>query len=136
MKSFRSFQLDVWSARAVRLVLALFLSMIAACGGGYGGGGGGGGTGMSASAPRITTQPASMTVTAPAPATFTVDATTPSGYALSYQWMMNGTNISGATAASYTTGPTATMNSGEMFSVRVTNAYGSVTSNNAMLTVM
>src|SRR5436305_9824069 len=54
-----------------------------------------------ATAPSITTQPASQTVTVGQTATFTVVAT---GTApLSYAWRKNGTAISGATAASYTT---------------------------------
>ena len=137
MKGFRSSQLEVWSARAMRLLLALFLSMIAACGsGGYGGGGGGGGTGMSASAPQITSQPASMSVTAGMAATFSVTATSPSGYAVSYQWMRSGTSIAGATASTYTTPPTTSADNGAMFNVRVSNAYGNTMSNAATLTVM
>src|SRR5450759_4701550 len=51
--------------------------------------------------PSITTQPTSQTVTAGQTATFSVTA---SGTApLSYQWQKNGTAISGATSASYTT---------------------------------
>src|SRR5947208_16955102 len=57
-----------------------------------------------ATAPSITTQPASQTVTVGQTATFTVVAT---GTApLSYAWRKNGTAISGAPAASYTTPPT------------------------------
>jgi hypothetical protein len=138
MKSFRSFQLNVWSGRALRVALAVCLSMIAACGGGgYGGGGGGmGGTGMSASAPHITSQPTSQSVPLGATATFSVTATSPAGYGLSYQWMRSGAMISGANAASYTTPATTAMDNGAMFSVTVTNSYGSTPSNQAMLTVM
>jgi hypothetical protein len=136
MKGFRSSQLEVWSARATRLLLALFLSMIAACGSGGYGGGGGGGSPMSASAPQITSQPASASVTAGATATFSVTAASPSGYALSYQWMRGGTNIAGATAATYTTPPTTSADNGAMFNVRVSNSYGNTMSNTATLTVM
>ncbi len=89
-------------------------------------------------APSITAQPASLTVTAPATATFSVAATgTP---APTFQWMqsVNGgafSNISGATAASYTTAATTTANNGNQFKCVVTNASGSVTSNAATLTV-
>src|SRR5205814_1050676 len=84
-------------------------------------------------APTITTQPASQTVTAGQTATFTVTAT---GTApLSYQWQKNGTAIGGATAASYTTPATMTSDSGAQFTVVVSNAVGSVTSNAAALTV-
>jgi O-glycosyl hydrolase len=83
--------------------------------------------------PAITTQPLSETVTAGQAATFSVVA---SGTApLNYQWQENGTNIGGATSASYTTPATATTNSGSTFQVVVSNSAGSVTSNAATLTV-
>src|SRR2546422_2254966 len=60
--------------------------------------------------PSITTQPTSQTVTAGQSATFSVAA---SGTApLSYQWRKNGTAISGATSASYTTPATTTADKG------------------------
>jgi O-glycosyl hydrolase len=84
-------------------------------------------------APTITTQPANQTVTTGQTATFTVAAT---GTApLSYQWQKNGTDISGATAASYTTPATASSDNGDVFYVTVSNSIGSVTSNSATLTV-
>src|SRR5271155_3281632 len=84
-------------------------------------------------APSITAQPASVTVTAGQTATFTVAA---SGTApLTYQWLMNGAAISGATVTSYTTPATTTANSGSTFAVVVTNSTGSITSNAATLTV-
>jgi Zn-dependent metalloprotease len=90
----------------------------------------GGGT---TTAPSITSQPASVSVAAGSTASFSVTA---SGTApLSYQWRKNGTNISGATSASYTTPATASADNGATFSVVVSNSAGSVTSNNATLTV-
>jgi Zn-dependent metalloprotease len=87
----------------------------------------------SATAPAITGQPASVTVNAGQTATFSVTAT---GTApLSYQWRKNGTNISGATSASYTTPATTSTDNGATFSVVVSNSAGSATSNNATLTV-
>ena len=81
----------------------------------------------------ITTQPASQTVTAGQTATFTVVA---SGSApLSYQWQKNGTNLSGATAASYNTPVTTTADSGEQFRVIVSDSSGSDPSSVATLTV-
>ena len=62
----------------------------------------------------ISTQPANVSVTAPAAATFTVVATANTADALSYQWQVQQegagawTDIAGATLASYTTGATAT----------------------------
>lgn len=59
------------------------------------------GTTASGQAPAITTQPASLTVTAGNPATFTVVA---SGTApLSYQWQKDGAALTGATSSTYTT---------------------------------
>src|SRR5207248_1698010 len=84
-------------------------------------------------APTITTQPASQTVSAGQTATFTVTA---AGTAtLSYQWQKNGTVIGGATAASHTTPATTAADNGDQFTVVVSNAAGSVTSNAASLTV-
>lgn len=84
-------------------------------------------------APTITTQPASQTVTAGQTAAFSVAA---SGTApLSYQWAMNGTAISGANSASYTTPATTSANNGSQFAVTVSNSAGSVTSAAATLTV-
>ena len=88
---------------------------------------------VKAAMPQITAQPQNATVTAGQTATFSVTAT---GTApLSYQWMMDSTAISGATSASYTTPATTTSNSGESFSVKVTNSAGSATSGAATLTV-
>src|SRR6266568_3479289 len=84
-------------------------------------------------APAITSQPGNQTVTAGQTATFTVAAT---GTApLSYQWQKNGANITGATAAGYTTPATTTADSGSTFAVVVTNTAGTVTSASATLTV-
>src|ERR671925_452020 len=86
-----------------------------------------------ATAPTITTQPANQTVTAGQTATFTVAAT---GTApLSYAWARNGTAISGATSASYTTPATTSSDNGAQFTVKVSNVAGNVTSNPATLTV-
>jgi Immunoglobulin I-set domain len=84
-------------------------------------------------APSITTQPANQPVSVGQTATFSVVAagTAP----LSYQWQKNSANISGATAASYTTPATVTGDNGATFRVVVTNAVTNVTSNSATLTV-
>src|SRR5207253_2050984 len=83
--------------------------------------------------PSIATQPTNQTVTIGQTATFTVVAT---GTApLSYQWQKNGTAISGATSASYTTAATTSSDNGAQFVVVVSNTAGSVTSNAATLTV-
>ena len=90
------------------------------------------GTGV-AVAPSIITQPASISILTGQTATFSVTA---SGTApLTYQWKMNGTNIAGATASTYTTPTETTSNSGAQFTVAVSNAAGTVISNAATLTV-
>jgi len=91
--------------------------------------------GPSSTAPQITAQPLSQTVTANQTATFTVTATgTP---APTYQWQNAATdaNIAGATSASYTTPPTASSDNGAKFRVVVSNSAGSVTSSTVTLTV-
>ena len=83
--------------------------------------------------PSITTQPVSQTVTSGQTASFSVAAmgTAP----LTYQWNKNGTAISGATAASYTTPAITSSDNGAQFTVTVSNSAGTVTSNAATLTV-
>src|SRR5207245_10132641 len=69
--------------------------------------------------PSITNQPASQTITAGQTATFSVTA---SGTApLSYQWSKNGTAISGATSASYTTPATTSSDNAAQVTVVVSN---------------
>jgi PKD repeat protein len=87
-----------------------------------------------ATKPVITRQPSSVTVTQGQTATFTVTAT---GTApLSYKWQKNGTDISGATSASYTTPATTASDSGATFRCAVTNTAGSAVSSSATLTVL
>jgi len=84
-------------------------------------------------APSITGQPSNQTVFANQKATFSVTANGTSP--LSYQWRKNGTTISGATSATYTTPAETTSDTGALFSVVVSNSVGNVTSNSATLTV-
>jgi len=84
-------------------------------------------------APSVTTQPASQSIAVGQPATFKVVA---SGTApISYQWQKNGTAISGATAAIYTTPATTSVDNGETFRVVISNPVGSVTSSSATLSL-
>jgi hypothetical protein len=86
-----------------------------------------------ASAPAITSQPASRTVAPGASVTFSVRA---SGQApLRYQWQRNGSNIAGATAQDYTIASVAQTDNGARFRAVVTNDFGSTTSADAVLTV-
>lgn len=83
--------------------------------------------------PTITQQPSSLSVTAGQGASFTVAAT---GTApLAYQWQRNGVAIAGANTTSYALTTTAAGDSGAVFRAVVSNVAGSVTSNNATLTV-
>ena len=85
-----------------------------------------------ATPPVITVQPQDQTANQGANATFSVTA---SGTApLAYQWRLYTTNISGATASSYTRANVQPADAGP-YSVVVTNVAGSVTSSNANLTV-
>ena len=88
---------------------------------------------VNAIVPSITTQPQPQTVADGATATFTVTVT--GSAPLTVQWRRNAVNIVGATQASYTTPANSLANSGELYSVVVTNTGGTVTSNNAVLTV-
>jgi glucose/arabinose dehydrogenase len=84
-------------------------------------------------APNITSHPANRTVAPGAPVTFSVRA---SGQApLQYQWQRNGVNIAGATAPDYTIASVVQADNGARFRAVVRNSAGSVTSNEAVLTV-
>lgn len=54
---------------------------------------------------------------------------------LSYQWALNNAAIAGATAPTYQTGALTTANSGDVYTVTVSNALGTVASTPATLTV-
>jgi len=85
-----------------------------------------------ATAPAFTTQPVSQTVTAGSSVTFAAAASgspTPT-----YQWQKNGSNIAGATGASYSLSD-VTSNDVGTFAVLATNSAGSATSSGATLTV-
>lgn len=84
-------------------------------------------------APSISAEPEDQTVSAGQTATFVVAA---SGAApLRYQWQRDGSDISGATSARYTTRPVQAFDSGARFSVVVRNDEGSVMSRAAVLSV-
>jgi glucose/arabinose dehydrogenase len=82
--------------------------------------------------PVITNQPANVTVADGAAASFNVTAagTAP----LTYQWKKNGVIISGANSATYSIPGVGKSDEGS-YAVTVTNNWGSVTSNNAILIV-
>ena len=82
--------------------------------------------------PAITVQPTNQTVTVGYTANFNVTAT--GSLPLNYQWSFNGTDIDGATSASLVLTDVQTGQSGG-YTVQVTNAFGSIMSSNAILTV-
>ena len=82
--------------------------------------------------PAITAQPQSQTVIQGSNVVFTVTASgTP---APAYQWTFKGTNINGAVGSSYTRLNAQLADAGT-YAVVLTNAGGSLTSSNAVLTV-
>jgi hypothetical protein len=83
-------------------------------------------------APTITSQPVGQTVFPNANVTFSVGATGTGP--LSYQWRLNGTDISGATDSSYTRNNVQSSDAGD-YSVLVSNTIGSVVSANATLAI-
>ena len=83
--------------------------------------------------PTITVQPLSQSVLFQGTVTFSVVAN--SGTTMTYQWVKNPVNITGATGSSYTIANVQTTDAGN-YSVKVSNVGGSVTSANATLTVL
>jgi uncharacterized repeat protein (TIGR03803 family) len=84
-------------------------------------------------APNLGVQPSSQRVPLGDRASFIVSANgTPP---LAYQWKFNGTNLPGATNLSYVIAAVAATNTGN-YSVVITNAAGSASSTNALLTVL
>src|SRR5436853_133239 len=86
----------------------------------------------SATPPSITAQPQNQTNIAGQNATFYVTAV--GSGPLGYQWLFNGVDIPSEIGSSYTRSNVQPPDSGA-YSVIVTNAYGSVTSPPATLTV-
>jgi hypothetical protein len=84
-------------------------------------------------APTITSSPTNQSVTAGQTAKFTVTAT--GSGTLTYQWLKNGSDIAGATSASYTTPPTTIADNGSTYLCVVSNAGGSTPSGSATLAV-
>ncbi len=132
MNKSRLLQCEGWRTALRRIVVAGACALMAACGGG-----GGGGPPIPvpvAVPPAVTLQPVDLSVTEGQPASFSVAAT--GDAPLAYQWQRNGSNIAGATAASYTIAATVLADSGAAFRAVASNAAGTATSNAATLTVI
>ena len=87
--------------------------------------------GSATARPSITSHPISQTIADGGNAILTASAT---GGSLSYQWLKNGSNITGANQASFTINAASIDNAGD-YSVVVHNSMGFVTSNVAKITV-
>jgi hypothetical protein len=87
---------------------------------------------VDANPPVIQLHPLDQTVAVGGTATFSVTAT--GTLPFSYQWRLNGTNLSGATASSLVLANVQLADAGT-YSVVVSNVVGSVTSSNAILQV-
>lgn len=83
---------------------------------------------------RLSTEPADVLVLVGKTATFTVVPSDPNG--ATYVWAKNGTAIDGATGPSYTTPVLTDADSGSKYSVTVTGPGGTVTSRQAVATVV
>ena len=87
---------------------------------------------LTGTVPVITTQPASVSVTTGSSASLSVTAS--GDGVLTYQWKKDGTDVSGATTATYAISATSSSSAGS-YTVVVSNFLGSVTSSAATLTV-
>ena len=88
---------------------------------------------LTSTPPLISQQPIGGNVLAGQNVTFSVVATGTGG--VTYQWRMNGTNIVGATNASYTI-VNAAANAAGNYDALVTHAFGSIASSPAVVTVI
>ncbi|MDB6057968.1 MAG: C-terminal target protein [Verrucomicrobiales bacterium] len=78
--------------------------------------------------PQVTVQPTSKTAFVSNNVVFAVTAT--GSPTLTYQWMTNSANVPGATTPSYTVSSVNSNWNGLAFSVKVSNTYGTATSDN------
>ncbi len=83
---------------------------------------------------RITQDVASTAIISGQPVTFTIGVSDPNG--ATYQWLLNGNPINGATSATYITPVLTSANNGAKYSVRVVGPGGSATSSEAIVSVL
>jgi len=90
-------------------------------------------------APAVTAQPVSQTVTAPAPAAFTAAASGVPAPTVQWQVSADGgttwSSVPGATSTTLTVSPTATAQNGDQYRAVFTNPQGSATTDAATLSV-
>ena len=86
--------------------------------------------------PIITQQPLNVTTNIGGSASFTVTVSTNSTLPLHYQWYFNGTNVLVGSTNSVLTVTNVQSSQAGTYSVIITNVAGSVTSSNAVLTVL
>jgi hypothetical protein len=84
-------------------------------------------------APTITAQPTNVTVSLGGTATFSVTAN--GGLPVTYQWLLNGTNLDGATSATLVITNAQVANAGT-YSVAVSNSFDGLISDAVVLTVI
>jgi sugar lactone lactonase YvrE len=118
-------RMGAWLTAAI-----VFIAALSGCGGG---GGGGREEGPPSAPPGIAVQPQDATIADGASAIFSVTAT--GSGPLSYQWRKHGAAIPGATGSIYATPLQTLADSLTEYSVVVSNAAGSVTSESVTLTV-
>lgn len=82
--------------------------------------------------PTITAQPLSQSVSSGTQVSFSVSVTGTAPF--TYQWKLNGVNVSGATSATYTISSALAQHAG-IYTVEIRNAAGAVTSSGAALIV-
>jgi|GEM_PF-1032080 len=83
--------------------------------------------------PTFTTQPASQTVAVGSTVQFTASAT--GAGTISYQWQVNGVDISGATGTTLTVTNVYYTDNGKSYTVKASNNSGTMVSSSALLTV-
>jgi len=120
-------------SNCVLFVVSVAFLVLAGCGSAGSGGGWGDLKPSISSSGSSSGQPASKVVVAGQPVTF--DVTAAGTGPMTFQWYANGKPIAGATGSSYTISTTTADENGEVFTVAVTNAAGTVTSAAATLTV-
>lgn len=83
--------------------------------------------------PTVTVNPSNVTAPAGGIASFTVAAS--GSQPITYQWQRNGANLPGATSSTLTINPVQLTDSGSQYRAIVSNSFGTVASNVAILTV-